>query len=67
MFLMAIKTFFSSVIMLYILLGTHKENRYVKFETKNVEAGVILKIKNQKWYPLRAMKTIIRKKVGHTT
>ena len=25
------------------------------------------KYKNQKWDPLRAMKTLIRKKVGHTT
>ena len=23
--------------------------------------------KNQKWNPLRAMKTLIRKKMGHTT
>ena len=29
--------------------------------------GIFNRNKNQKWDPLRAMKTFIRKKMGHTT
>ena len=34
---MAIKTFFSSRIMLYILLGTRKDNRYVKISLRELQ------------------------------
>ena len=43
------------------------DETYKAISQKDYGSGIELLDENQKWDPLRAMKTFIRRKVGHTT